>query len=368
MLIGLLSGAVAAIIAALLSLPLHSPDDAFFNTASVTIGALLAGVVAGGLRQALPQRTFIIVWSAAFLATIGALVIAENALLERMLSFGAPIAAVVFFITGFGVVALTTTGVSRLPLVSAGAAVVAIAVGLGLATQGDGESGELSLPAAPATTTATATAPAASTAAAATSTAAAGATDTATAAAAGGVPASFTKQADLKGVTFVVGQGSQATFTVNEKLAQLTLPNDAVMKSSALTGDIRLDGRPSKITLDTTTLTSDQSRRDQAVQRMIFSKAPTAVLTIPAITTLPETYQPGQTVKQQVAGTLAINGVEKPMAFEVEARMDGTTLNVLGKSSFVWKDFNMSPPNTPSVTVQDQVAVQVLLVATPTAG
>ncbi|MGE3856715.1 MAG: YceI family protein, partial [Dehalococcoidia bacterium] len=324
MLIGLLSGAIAAIVAALLSLPLHSPDDAFFNTASVVIGALLAGVVAGGLRQALPQRTFIIVWSAAFLATIGALVIAENALFERMLSFGAPIAAVVFFITGFGVVALTTMGVSRLPLVSAGAAVVAIALGLGLAGQGDGESGELSLPAAPATATGTA----ASTAAAATSTAASAATASATgtgtaaAAAAGGVPASFTKQADLKGVTFVVGQGSQATFTVNEKLAQLTLPNDAVMKSSALTGDIRLDGRPSKITLDTTTLTSDQSRRDQAVRRMIFSKAPTAVLTIPSIATLPETYQPGETVKQQVTGTLAINGVEKPMAFEVEARLD----------------------------------------------
>ena len=46
MFIGLLSGAIAAIVASLLSLPLHSPDDAFFNTASVTIGALLVGVSA----------------------------------------------------------------------------------------------------------------------------------------------------------------------------------------------------------------------------------------------------------------------------------------------------------------------------------
>jgi polyisoprenoid-binding protein YceI len=362
MIIGILSGAIAAIIASLLSLPLRSPDDAFFNTASVTIGALIAGVVAGGLRQALPQRTFIIVWGAAFLATVGALAVAESAVFERMLSFGAPIAAVVFLVTGFGVVALTNAGLARLPMIAGGAAVAALAIGLGLAGQGDGESGALALPAAPASPAATGTAAAATTVAAgATGSAASGTA----ARGADGLPAQFTTQADLKGVTFVVGEGSLATFTVNEKLAQLPLPNDAVMKSNALTGDIRLDGRDSKINLDLLTLTSDQPRRDNFVRERVFSKAPTAVLTVPTLTTLPERYQPDQVVKQTVQGTLAINGVERPVSFEVEARMDGTTLNVLGKTSFVWSDFNMTPPNTPSVSVQDRVAVEVLLAAKP---
>lgn len=361
MIIGILSGAIAAVIASLLSLPLRSPDDAFFNTASVTLGALLAGVVAGGLRRALPQRTFIIVWGAAFLATIGALAVAESAVFERMLSFGAPIAAVVFFVTGFGVVALTNSGRARMPMIAGGAAVAALAVGLGLAGQGDGESGALALPAAPAATTA-----AASTGTTAASTSATGSTGSgATARGADGLPTQFATQADLKGVAFVVGEGSQASFTVNEKLASLPLPNDAVMKSSALTGDIRLDGRNSTITLDLLKLTSDQPRRDNFVRERVFSKAPTAVLTVPALTTLPERYQPGQVVKQTVQGTLAINGVERPVSFEVEARMDGTTLNVLGKTSFVWSDFNMTPPNTPSVSVQDRVAVEVLLAAKP---
>ena len=39
---GLIAGAVGALIASAVSLPLHSPDDVFFNTATVTIAALLA--------------------------------------------------------------------------------------------------------------------------------------------------------------------------------------------------------------------------------------------------------------------------------------------------------------------------------------
>ena len=368
MLIGLLSGAIAAILAALLSLPLHSPDDAFFNTASVTIGALLAGVVAGGLRQVLAQRTFLIAWGVAFLATVGALAVAESAVFERMLSFGGPIAAVIFLVTGAGVALLPGLGMPRLPVAAGLAAVIALALGIGLAGRGDAESGALSLPAAPAPTSATGSASA--TTSVGGSSAASNATGTTTAAARGadGLPARYATQADLKGVTFVVGDGSQATFTVNEKIAQLALPNDAVMKSTALTGDIRLDGRESKITLDLLKLASDQPNRDRFVRTQVFSKAPTAILTVPAITGLPERYEAGQLVKQTVKGTLAINGVEKPIAFDVESRLDGTTLNVLGKTSFVWSDFNMQPPNTPTVKVQDQVAVEVLLAAKPKLG
>ena len=371
MFIGLLSGAIAAILAALLSLPLHSPDDVFFNTASVTIGALLAGVVAGALRRALPQRTFLIAWTVAFAAVLAGLVIADTTV-ERMLSFGAPIAALTFAVTGAGVVMLPTMGIPRPPMVAGAAAIVAAALGLGLAGQGDAESGALALPPAP-TTTVAASNPSGSTTTTtpATGTATGGSTGAAAATAprgTDGLPTRYATQADLKGVTFVVGEGSQATFTVTEKLAQLSLPNEAVMKDTALTGDIRLDGRESKITIDLLKLSSDQANRDRFVRNTVFSKIPTAVLTVPALTGLPARYEAGQVVKQTVNGTLAINGIEKPIAFDVEARMDGTTLNVLGKTAFLWKDFNMTAPATPTVSVQDRVAVEVLLVSKPKLG
>ena len=44
---GLLSGAIAAVAASLLQLPLHAPTDTLFNSATVTAGALLAGLAVG---------------------------------------------------------------------------------------------------------------------------------------------------------------------------------------------------------------------------------------------------------------------------------------------------------------------------------
>lgn len=367
MLIGLLSGAVAAILAALLSLPLHSPDDALFNTATVTIGALVAGVIAGGLRRALTQRSFAIAWGAAFVTVVAGLAAGESTF-QRMLAFGLPTAAVVFGVTGLGVSFLRDRALPKVSAITATAVGLAVAIGLGLSGEGDAASGSLSLPAtapaaAPATAVATAAANAPGTA---------GAVPTASASAPStrgvdGLPARFATQADLKNVTFVVGEGSQATFTANEKLAQFPLPNEAVMRSTALTGDIRLDGRPSKITLDLLRLSSDQPRRDMFI-RQGFRAHPVAVLTVPSISALPDRYETGQTVKQTVRGTLAINGVERPITFEIEARMDGAVLSVLGKTSFLWKDFDLPPPNTPTVQVQDRVAVEVLIASRPQVG
>ena len=370
MLAGLLSGAIAALVASLISLPLKSPDDAFLNTGSIAIGAIIAGVVAGVLRSALSARTFALVWAGAFVVTLGALLLVP---FDGMLQFAVPLAAVVFTITGLGVTVVDAAAMPKLPIAAGGAAVLARGVGIALAGQGDAESGALSLPAAPATMSASGTTSTpASTSGTASTGAAASATSTAAAATTGargtnGLPMSYATAADLKNVTFVVGEGSRATFTVNEKLAQLQLPNDAVMRTTALTGQVRLDGRPSTITLDLLKLTSDSSRRDQFVQRM-FQQRPTAVLTVPAIAGLPERYEAGQVVKQTVQGTLAINGVERPITFDVEARIDGAVLNILGKTSFVWKDFDITPPNTPTVSVQDRVAVEVLLATKPQAG
>ena len=62
-------------------------------------------------------------------------------------------------------------------------------------------------------------------------------------------------------------------------------------------------------------------RCDQFVRQM-YSRNPAVTVTIPSISGLPDRYEAGQVVKQTVKGTLAINGVEKPIAFDVESRLD----------------------------------------------
>jgi polyisoprenoid-binding protein YceI len=154
---------------------------------------------------------------------------------------------------------------------------------------------------------------------------------------------------------------------VSEQTVQLPMPNRAVVRGNGLTGDIRLDSRPSTVTLDLQALFSDQPKRDDVV-RNLFRAHPTAVLTVPSVAELPERYESRQTVKQTLEGTLALNGLERPVSFEVEAFMDGSVLNILAKTSFDWKDFDIPPPKSLTAEVRGPVAVEVLLVARPRAG
>ena len=84
-----------------------------------------------------------------------------------------------------------------------------------------------------------------------------------------------------EGVTYVVGDGSEATFTVEEKLSSLPLPNDAVVRTTALSGEVHFDGRPSVIEIQLHELESDQSRRDRYIRERMFPNDPVATFTLP---------------------------------------------------------------------------------------
>ena len=172
----------------------------------------------------------------------------------------------------------------------------------------------------------------------------------------------------VEGITFVVGDGSEATFTVNEKLARLTLPNDAVVRTSALSGEVHLDGRPSVIEIDLHQLASDQSRRDGYIRSRMFPDHPVATFTLDDARPLPPRFTEGEEVTVQVTGQLDIAGIQAPVVFDVEARDDGDVIYMLGRTSFVWDDFQILPPNIAGfVQVKDEVSVEVLLAVRPAA-
>ena len=171
---------------------------------------------------------------------------------------------------------------------------------------------------------------------------------------------------ELANITFLVGDGSEATFTVREKLSILPLPNDAVVRTSAISGEIHLDGRPSVINIDLHQLSSDQSQRDRYVRNRMFPNDPIASFAVAELGQLPEGFTKGETVTGVVTGLLTLRGITVPLSFEVEARDDGDDLFVLGRTSFVWSDFEMRPPNIAGrIQVQDEVNVEVLLAVKP---
>ena len=147
---GLTGGAVAAVVAALVSLPLHSPNDALFNTLAVAIASLVVGLAAGVLWSLLsgghsPRLRFGLLWLIALAVVIG-IAFGMNTQLDRSVSFGVPLAAIIFGLVGASMYLQACLRLLDSWRVAIIGVVVALALGGALATQGDQESGRLELP------------------------------------------------------------------------------------------------------------------------------------------------------------------------------------------------------------------------------
>lgn len=394
---GLLAGSLASIIAALLSVPLKSPDDTLFNSLTVVIGVLAAGLLAGAFWSALFTKRrgrllYAISLSGAFLAVAAIAGVSETQALEHIALFTVTLAAVAFAVVGFLTPVLVESRAQRWWWSTPVAVIVALALGTGLAGQGDEESGALSLPPrATPTATARATSPSpmltGESAEAVASpapqqetagptptiepTVMAGPAATPTAEPTATQPALPTETAVakecpfLEGDCWIIGAGSEATFTVEERLARLPLPNDAVVRTSQITGEINL-GRPSLIHIDLHSLSSDQSFRDRYIRSSMFPSSPVATFTVDDIGQVPEGFLDGDTVTAQVAGSLSIKGGDFPLSFDLEIRDDGDVLNILGRTTFTWDQLEIRVPSARSVLwVADEVQVEVLIQARP---
>ena len=171
---------------------------------------------------------------------------------------------------------------------------------------------------------------------------------------------------EVEGVTFVVAEGSEVTFTVEEQLTRLPLPIEAVMRTEELSGEFRVDGSPVTITVDLHSLTSDQNRRDQYVRGRMFPDHPTATFTVDGDRAFPDGFTDGDEVMTQVEGTLNIRGMEFPLTFDITARDDGDVVHLLGETTFTWADLGMDEPRAGIVVwVAEEVRVNVLLALKP---
>ncbi len=174
------------------------------------------------------------------------------------------------------------------------------------------------------------------------------------------------KAGQYGGIRFAVSSGSAATFTVKEQLSRLPLPNDAVMRTSGLSGEVRLDGPPSTVTINLQSLTSDDRQRDQYVRTTMFGRTPTATFTLPSALPLPAGFADGKQVDTKSTGTLNIGGKEVPLTWETQVRDDGSVVFVLAKTDFTWTQIGVAKPQAQSVlSVDDTVHVEILLSLKP---
>jgi polyisoprenoid-binding protein YceI len=158
---------------------------------------------------------------------------------------------------------------------------------------------------------------------------------------------------------WAVGHESVAGYRVREKLLRLPASNDAVGRTNAITGSLQLAAHPDgvvvrsgmRIDVDVASLKSDEPRRDDHMRTMAIEtdRFPTATF----VTTSDLVVRPyNGAASTLVRGDLTLHGVTRTLDVPVQARYDGSRIEVVGTLSFPWTLFDMQQPNLSYVTVE----------------
>ena len=148
---GITAGAIAAIIAVLVSLPLKSPDDVLLNSASVGIASLLVGLLSALMWRMLINtekriKNYAILWAVSSV-TVGSMLISAFAVqLDNLVPFALPLTIIVCLVTG---ILTPILGRDPSPLrwwAAPVAVALTLALAIPLAEVGDEPSGRLELP------------------------------------------------------------------------------------------------------------------------------------------------------------------------------------------------------------------------------
>jgi polyisoprenoid-binding protein YceI len=165
----------------------------------------------------------------------------------------------------------------------------------------------------------------------------------------------------------VAPDGNEARYRVREQLLHHDMPNDAIGKTSAITGGITfapdgsIDTAASKITIDVTSLKSDQERRDGYVQHRILetSQYPTVVFTPTSVqgVKLPLPASGSQTF--DLAGMLTVHGTTRPTVWHVTAQRGDAGVTGTGTTEFSFEDASLAQPHVPILlSVADTIKLE----------
>jgi polyisoprenoid-binding protein YceI len=172
--------------------------------------------------------------------------------------------------------------------------------------------------------------------------------------------------------TWRAASGSTAGYRVREKLAALPAKSDAVGRSPAVTGTVKVDRAGGTLTateanfeVDLTKLASDESRRDNRIRTdgLQTNQFPRATFVATKPIPLPAETASGQAVKATAEGDLTLHGVTKRVSIPLDVRVAGGKGELVGSLAFPMSDFNITPPSIGGfVTVDPDATLEFKLV------
>ena len=192
--------------------------------------------------------------------------------------------------------------------------------------------------------------------------------------AAGTRPSTTTGTADgAVAGTWTVAAGSEAGYRVRERLANLDAESDAVGRTSDVTGGITVvEGAEGaqltagEIAIDTTTITSDEDRRDNRLrdEGLQTDQFPTATFTLTQPVDVPAAALAGTATDVTLVGDLTLHGVTRSVEIPAQAQLANGQIQVAGSLTFPLADFEITAPNVGGfiISIADEGALEFLVV------
>ena len=164
---------------------------------------------------------------------------------------------------------------------------------------------------------------------------------------------------------FESATGTFAGFRIDEELSTIG-STTAVGRTGDVEGTVTIEGTElteTEVTVDLTTITTDQSRRDTKVQAALDTgQFPTATFNLTEPIDLGDAVTTGDETSVTATGDLTVHGITKPVEIELDAKIKGSTLIVVGSVDVALSDFGIEAPSAPIVvSVADDATIEFQL-------
>ncbi len=144
---------------------------------------------------------------------------------------------------------------------------------------------------------------------------------------------------------------------------------EGVGRTSSVTGKMAIDGATltaAEFTVDMTSLKSDDGRRDGQFRGRIMDTAtyPSATFTMTDVINIPASALTGSAFATTARGNLTLRGQTKVVEVPIEARLSGSSIEVVGLINIVFEEWSIPNPSRPGISTEDNGDLEFQLVFT----
>jgi polyisoprenoid-binding protein YceI len=177
-------------------------------------------------------------------------------------------------------------------------------------------------------------------------------------------PATPTDSGDPSG-TWTISPDSTLGYRVQEVL--FGVDTEGAGRTNQVTGSLVIEGSTATaadFTVDMASITSDDNRRDGQFNGRIMStdEFPTSTFVLTQPIDFGAVPAEGETITATATGDLTLRGVTNTVTFDVEARLEGGRIGVLGNIPVAFSDYGIPDPSNQAATVKDNGLLEFVLV------